>query len=1123
MLLVPVLAGMACSAATQELRLVPQVGMAEYGLGLTYSSDGRYLAAGNRYGLSLWDVRSGRQFASLPVPIAFWRFVQFSPDASAVAVSSLGVVTTFSLTGVRLRSYAAVENPKLESRVKFSFSPDGKSLITSGDDGSIRTWNLSTGSQGAAIERSADDSGEMALSADGRLLAFGASDHSIRILDLESRVLLRKLPGHSHTLRSLALSPDGRFLASTAADEPVRVWNVLSGSLVHEVPFEDPFKNPMLHLSAMSLSFSRNSRVLAIANGLGGTVDLYDTERFERIKRVECKAPVGDVSFSPTRDSFAYTVLGLDSAVQDVTIQELGSPAERRLKAATEMPIAVAFTSEHELSIAGDSGTATSWDFESGTVAKWPCRRPSEGYTPQLLASNFSAFGNGGRSMVHKAMDTSLFVFDRTISDSRSVLKASLTKRMLADWTHCSIASAAPVVAWSDSTGVYVQRIGPSFTPRKIFAAPQGVQELQLSSKGQQLAVALRDGTLQVVDSIDGSVQFSSKQVGQISRLEFGASDTLLAAAGSDSLALLDLKLRSWRFKIPMTEWAVGLHFLGSKNQLVAVSYTGKIQRFDLSSGHNSAPDVAGHGMASASALSPDGKVLAIVSDRVELLDASDGKLLASLFSFGEGDWAAVDPQGRFDCSRFARLGGLSWVLDVDPGKPFPIEVFTRDYFEPGLMTKIWKRQELKPQRPFLSLNRALPVLSIQSATVEGDVATVAIRVTPGVDEYVLNGKKVSTVGMPIDLRVFRDQRLVAQIDGPLDSAGGSTKTFKIALAHNGDRPVEISAYCFNQDRVKSETASRTIEPHLPKKVGRAYIVTVGVDRYARPELTLNYAASDASAFQTALTAGLASTYPDLVAVPLVSDSKANNAQKLQIREALDRLSGRSSIASGEEALSKLKKATPDDLVIVTWSGHGISGANGLFYLVPSDVPASGDIFSPAFLGACVSTDELSEWLRGVDAGEIVVVIDACHSAAAVQSKGFKPAPLGSKGLGQLAFDKGIRLLAATQAADVALEDGRLGNGLLTYALVKEGLGERKAARGGRIQLKDWLNYAVRRVPEIYDELRQGRLQLAKGSRAASGAGAPDPGEMFKQRPALFDFAPDPPVLPFVGSMSTGN
>src|SRR5205814_1846713 len=104
---------------------------------------------------------------------------------------------------------------------------------------------------------------------------------------------------------------------------------------------------------------------------------------------------------------------------------------------------------------------------------------------------------------------------------------------------------------------------------------------------------------------------------------------------------------------------------------------------------------------------------------------------------------------------------------------------------------------------------------------------------------------------------------------------------------------------------------------------------------------------------------------------------------------------------------------------------------------------------------------------------------DACHSAASVP-EGFKPGPMGDRGLGQLAYDKGMQILAATQADDVALESEKLGQGLLTYALVNDGLKARKAAADGKgpITIGNWLHYAERRVPELYADIQTGKLRV---------------------------------------------
>src|SRR5215472_10344189 len=74
-------------------------------------------------------------------------------------------------------------------------------------------------------------------------------------------------------------------------------------------------------------------------------------------------------------------------------------------------------------------------------------------------------------------------------------------------------------------------------------------------------------------------------------------------------------------------------------------------------------------------------------------------------------------------------------------------------------------------------------------------------------------------------------------------------------------------------------------------------------------------------------------------------------------------------------------------------------------------------------------------------------VLDSCFSAQSVEANDFKPGPMGSRGLGQLAYDKRIRILAASQSDEVAHEYDYLQHGLLTYVLTHEGW--RKAKRTG--------------------------------------------------------------------------
>jgi WD40 repeat protein/uncharacterized caspase-like protein len=488
----------------------------------------------------------------------------------------------------------------------------------------------------------------------------------------------------------------------------------------------------------------------------------------------------------------------------------------------------------------------------------------------------------------------------------------------------------------------------------------------------------------------------------------------------------------------------------------------------------------------------------------------------------GESDarWLTFTPDSRFDSNSLAGELAFSWVGADNPLRPIAPEIFMRDYYEPRLLPRLLAchgaearggdpeacKKAFKEVRPLAALNRIQP--DVRIAKVErgasADEAVVTVEMAGKEEPGQKNGKTKTGV---YDLRLFRDEQIVSQWPEPRGGMGGAeapatwqnetlvpmpagqttaTHQFRVKLA-GGDKgqPIRFTAYAFNEDRVKSETAtdeSYRVPADIRARKPRAYVVTIGVNAYQNPQWKLGFAVKDAQDLTEALQR--IEGY-EVVPVPLVSSENGSKlATKVNIRDVIALLAG-----TGEARRAGLKdrigpvvdqlhKVTPDDLVILAFSGHGHTDQQGRFYLLPSDSGPDSAI-TDARLPKFISSEELSQWLREVDAGELVMIIDACHSAASVP-EGFKPGPMGDRGLGQLAYDKGMQILAATQADNVALESENLGQGLLTYALVQDGLKARKAAPDGKgpITIKAWLRYAEKRVPELYEDVRAGRLRV---------------------------------------------
>jgi WD40 repeat protein len=506
----------------------------------------------------------------------------------------------------------------------------------------------------------------------------------------------------------------------------------------------------------------------------------------------------------------------------------------------------------------------------------------------------------------------------------------------------------------------------------------------------------------------------------------------------------------------------------------------------------------------------------------------------------------------RFDASLSGRTEALGWAVGDEPFRSLPLETFMRDYFEPRLLPRLLAcrdaeqtrpdacTKEFKQVRPLASLNRALPevrVVSVTAAPAAADEVSVTLEVRGVEARFGTKGQERTWQSGAFDLRLFRDGQLVGQAPDlrepePLEASdieadvgrwreahrlvegvGRKEVTFRnirLPKREPGDS-IEFSAYAFNVDRVKSVTASTpyAVPQRMPVRDRRAYVVAVGVSAYEDPAWDLKYADDDARRLVEVLEPRLRSTgqYKEVVSVPLLADWTERDgartvttvtATKANVKAALDILAGRDVPEKMRRALPngmKLERARPDDLVLIGYSSHGYADKAGNFYLFPYDIGSNtGRAVSTEILKRAISSAELSAWLRDVDAGELIMVVDACHSAASVESAEFKPGPMGARGLGQLAYDKGMRILASTRADDVAWESARTRQGLLSYALVHDGVEEGKAdfrPADGRIGIQEWLEYAALRVPQLYAEAMNFRGGPPNASPPSTGATPP--------------------------------
>ena len=181
------------------------------------------------------------------------------------------------------------------------------------------------------------------------------------------------------------------------------------------------------------------------------------------------------------------------------------------------------------------------------------------------------------------------------------------------------------------------------------------------------------------------------------------------------------------------------------------------------------------------------------------------------------------------------------------------------------------------------------------------------------------------------------------------------------------------------------------------------------------------------------------------------------------------------------------KKATPDDILLVYFSGHGITyppvSEAGQFYYLTTDI-AGDNLKDEAILKTqAIAQDSLMDWVRQIKARKRILIYDACNSGSVVAQFEHGAKDLNTdqrRALERMKDRAGMYVLAGSAANKSSYEASNYGHGLLTYSLIN-GMLSVAAKHNGDVELGDLFAFVEDDVERLAKNInREQRPEVIK-------------------------------------------
>jgi Caspase domain/WD domain, G-beta repeat len=446
----------------------------------------------------------------------------------------------------------------------------------------------------------------------------------------------------------------------------------------------------------------------------------------------------------------------------------------------------------------------------------------------------------------------------------------------------------------------------------------------------------------------------------------------------------------------------------------------------------------------------PDSRLLISGSadQTVRLWNLKIRELIVTLFRGTDGEWVMWTPQGYYTGSPGAdKIVG--WQINKGSDQ-------VPDYVGADQLRDHLNRPDI--------VEKAIILASAEQAVREAPGTTFKLAdllarpvprfkiLSPEADALQRGGRAVVRIAIeatPDPIKAIRVQvngREIGDVTPDIGSGGfGAGEQMLVVPLARGKNEVRISLTNAIGEKAEVLALNHEGEGALDKR-GTLYILAIGVDKYpglgntcgllGNESCDLTVSGADARALVDAVEMRLGPEHDKVVKRLLVNGAGGKDDP---------------TAANILDAIDTLKQAEETDTVVLFIAGHGFN--DGPDYRL---VATNAEVADGVLRGSTVVPWQVLQAAVEGAKGRRILFIDTCHSGNAYNPR-----------LGNAAYHANIIAYTAARFDQTSKEDGRLGHGLFTYAVVEGLEGKGGIAAHRQISTKELADYVIKRVEEL--------------------------------------------------------